>query len=135
MLRSRRDGRRGWEWRHGDHAAATVSRSPVARSMIWASLAPAEQFAGDRGVAHDQDAVIMPITSGSSEEIIRMAAPARVELARQLVDPRLGADVDAARRLIEDQDLCPRRQPLGKHNLLLIASAQVADFLLQAGRA
>ena len=48
---------------------------------------------------------LMPMTSGSSEEDHQDGGAGARQLAHQLVDPRLGADVDAARRLVEDQDL------------------------------
>src|SRR4051794_2999760 len=38
------------------------------------------------------------------------------------VDFILGADVDAARRLIEDEDFRAGEQPLAEHHLLLIAA-------------
>ena len=77
----------------------------------------------------------MPISSGSSEEIIRTATPSLRELADQVVDAGLGADVDAARRLVEDQDLRLRLQPLGEHDLLLVAAREEAHLLLGAARA
>ena len=51
-------------------------------------------------------------------------AAARRQLVDERVDLRLGADVDAARRLVEDQDPALRRQPLGQHDLLLVAAGQ-----------
>ena len=44
--------------------------------------------------------------------------------AQQPVDFRLGADVDAARRLVDDQHLRPEREPLRQHDLLLVAAAE-----------
>ena len=55
-----------------------------------------------------------------------MATPLVGQLAHQLVDLALGADVDAARRLVEDHQLRPHRQPLGQHHLLLVAARQRA---------
>src|SRR6185312_16303168 len=40
------------------------------------------------------------------------------------VDLELGADVDAARRLVKDQDFRPGEQPLRQHHLLLVAAGQ-----------
>ena len=50
------------------------------------------------------------------------------------LDLGLGADVDAARGLVEDQDLRVRRQPAGEDDLLLVAAAQVADQLVGVRR-
>ena len=49
------------------------------------------------------------------------------ELADQLVDVGLGADVDASGRLVEDQHRRLDVEPLGEHHLLLVAARQVAD--------
>jgi hypothetical protein len=56
--------------------------------------------------------------------IITIATPSRGQAAQQPVDFRLGADVDAARRLVDDQHLRPEREPLREHHLLLVAAAQ-----------
>ena len=57
---------------------------------------------------------LMPMISGSSLEIIRMARPCLAQAAHQAVDLGLGADVDAAGRLVHDQDPRPGRQPLAR---------------------
>ena len=44
----------------------------------------------------------------------------------QIVHLDLGADVDAARRLVDDEDLRPQRQPAREHDLLLIAAGEEA---------
>ena len=74
---------------------------------------------------------LMPSTSGSSLEIIRIAMPCCGELAHQRVDLGLGADVDAARRLVHDQDARLGREPLAEHDLLLVAAGELADDLLR----
>ena len=60
--------------------------------------------------------------------------PSSAELEDQPLDLGLGADVDAAGRLVEDQDLRVRREPAGQDHLLLVAAAQVPDELLGVGR-
>ena len=67
--------------------------------------------------------------SGSSDEIIMMALPSRGEVVEKPVDLALGADVDAARRLVEDQDVGVAREPLGDDDLLLVAAGEVAGLL------
>ena len=47
--------------------------------------------------------------------------------AEQLVDLRLGADVDAAGRLVEQQQLRLGEQPPAEHDLLLVAARERAD--------
>ena len=66
----------------------------------------------------------MPITSGSSLETIRTATPCAASDAHQLVDRVLGADVDAAGRLVHQHDARPGGQPAGEHDLLLVAAGE-----------
>ena len=75
---------------------------------------------------------LMPSTSGSSLEIIRIAMPCLREPAHQRVDLGLGADVDAAGRLVHDQDPRLGLQPLAEDDLLLVAAGELADHLLAA---
>ena len=56
-------------------------------------------------------------------------------LDQEIVDLDLGADVDAARRLVDDQDFRPQREPARQHDLLLIAAGEVADRLVGARHA
>ena len=60
--------------------------------------------------------------------------PSARELGHVAVDLGLCADVDAARRLVEDQHLRAHRQPLAEHDLLLVAAREVHDLLLDARR-
>ena len=56
------------------------------------------------------------------------------ERVQQLVDLALGADVDAARRLVEEQDVAIAQQPFGDHDLLLVAAREQAHLLLDRRR-
>ena len=49
------------------------------------------------------------------------------ELAQQLIELLLGADIDAARRVVEQDDARLAHQPFGDHHLLLVAARQRAD--------
>ena len=64
-----------------------------------------------------------------------MAMPCTAISCEQLVHFRLGADVDAAGRLVDDQDARLERQPAGQHHLLLIAAREVLDRLFGPGHA
>ena len=55
-----------------------------------------------------------------------MARPCARQLEDQPVDLLLGADVDAAGRLVEQQHARARRQPLADHDLLLVAARERA---------
>ena len=86
----------GWRCRAAQRAASSMtftwvasarSRKPVTRPSCMTMMRS-----------------LMPSTSGISDEIMMTATPSRGELGDQAVDLRLGADVDAAGRLVEDQD-------------------------------
>ena len=62
------------------------------------------------------------------------AEPEIGEFADEFLDLRLGADIDAARRLVEDEQLRVGAEPAREQNLLLIAAAQLADLLLRPRR-
>src|SRR5208283_4642154 len=53
----------------------------------------------------------------------------------ELMDLGLGADVDAARRLVENEDARLGHQPAGDQHLLLIAAGEIEHRLLEIGRA
>ncbi len=48
------------------------------------------------------------------------------------MDLGAGADIDAARRLVEDEDSRRAHQPSAEQDLLLVAAAQPADRRLDA---
>ena len=56
-------------------------------------------------------------------------------LDQEIVHFDLRADVDAARRLVDDEDLRPERQPARQHDLLLIAAGEEARELVGARHA
>ena len=72
--------------------------------------------------------------SSSSEEIISTPQALVGELADQRLNLGLGADVDAARRLVEDQQLRVGAEPARQQHLLLVAAGELADLLLGARR-
>ena len=61
------------------------------------------------------------------------ALPRRHEPVDDGVDLVLGADVDAAGRLVEDQHVGIGEQPLRQHDLLLVAAGELADGRHHAG--
>ena len=56
-----------------------------------------------------------------------MPAPSLSEAGEQPIDLRLGADVDADGRLVEDEELGPVIEPFTDHDLLLIAAGQARN--------
>ena len=93
--------------------------------VVLAELIAAE-LAADAALMHDQDAI------ADADHLFHVAGnhqhgDAGVgEGADQAVDLALGADIDAARRLVEQHDIRRHRQPFGKHDLLLVAARQGA---------
>ncbi len=69
--------------------------------------------------------------SGMSLEMSRIDTPLAGDLADQLVQIGLGLDVDADRRLVDDQDLGVGGEPLGDRHLLLVAAREIADGLVE----
>src|SRR5271165_451794 len=57
------------------------------------------------------------------------------DLADELMQVGLGLDVDADRRLVDDEDLGLSRQPFGDRNLLLVSAGEIADDLSERRRA
>ena len=66
------------------------------------------------------------VISARSLDDDQHAAAALGEVADQRVDLRLGGDVDALRRLVEQQHADLARQPFGEDDLLLVAAGQRA---------
>src|SRR3954447_15288418 len=91
----------------------------------------AGELSGQPAFVHHQDA------NGHAQHLRQLGGdhqPRRAlagELAQQAVDLGLGAAVDAAGRLVDDQQLRVRRQPLGEHDLLLVAARQRADDIVE----
>ncbi len=69
---------------------------------------------------------LTPITSSMSLEIIRIRHAGVGQRPHHVVDFALGADVDAAGRLVEDDGTRPHRQPLRQYDLLLVAAGERA---------
>ena len=81
---------------------------------------------------HDQDAV------GERDHFRHVAGDEKNggalagDLADELMQVGLGLDVDADRRLVDDEDLGLRREPFGDRNLLLVSAGEIADDLVRA---
>ena len=72
-------------------------------------------------------------SSGSSLEVMMMACRCGGQPADQVVDFGLGTDVDAARRLVEQEDLGLDQEPPRQDALLLVASREAGDRRVTAG--
>ena len=93
----------------------------------------AGEFADDQPLRHDQDAVAkirqFLRVGGDDEDRHALAR----QPANELMDFRAGADIDAARRFVENEHFRLRLQPASDDDLLLIAAAEPPDRRLDAG--
>ena len=86
-------------------------------------------------LAHDQHAVAHRQHLGQVGRDHDDADPLGGELVDHCVDLRLGADVDAARRLIEDQHRRVGVEPFAQHHLLLVAAGKLGHGHVDRRRA
>lgn len=88
-----------------------------------------------RPVAQDDDAV------GVGDEFVELGRDdeQRFALGAQVLDQaddlRMGADIDATRRLVENEKVRFRGQSAGEDHLLLVAAGQKPDGLFAVGGA
>src|SRR2546426_11257044 len=94
---------------------------------------PAHQLPHLVALVHHHDAVAHAEDLGQlgRDHDDGLAAPRQVD--HQPVDLGFRAHVDAARRLVEDQDLRLGQQPAGEQDLLLVPTREVPHLLLEAG--
>ena len=107
-----------------------MARSRIAFSVVRSPSSSSHDAAG----SHHQDAVRQAYQFshlGRDQEDRHAVGGKALDEA---VDLGLGADVDAAGRLVQDQDLRLAGDPAGEDNLLLVAARQLADRLLQRWR-
>ena len=115
-----------------DGGAAHAATCPVAARMTFSSFGlVAADLRRQAPLVHDQHAV------GHAEHLGQLAGdhqhgqPLAGQLAHQPVHLGLGADVDAAGRLVDDQQLRLGGEPLREHDLLLVAARQEPDGVLE----
>ena len=94
----------------------------------------AGQRPDDRAIAQHEDLSEPSTTSSSSEEMRTTARPGFGQIADQALDLGLRADVDAARRIVEEQHPGLEAQDARQQDLLLIAAGQLADPLVGTRR-
>ena len=118
------------------HSISIQARSPTASCSTFCSLNCARSRKPlMRALMHHGDAV------ADADDLFHVAGDHQdgdarsASVAHQRVDLALGADIDAARRLIEDDDARVHRQPFGQHDLLLIAARKRSGPRRDAGRA
>ena len=112
--------------RGAGHAASPAARKAVRMMASWSNRGAGER-ADDLAPAHHQDAIAhrhrLLDLGGDQQD----AATVGGEPVDHRVDLQLGGDVDAARRLVEDDDRRAGHQPLGDDDLLLVAARQALD--------
>ncbi|ADI10120.1 hypothetical protein SBI_07000 [Streptomyces bingchenggensis BCW-1] len=95
----------------------------------------AVEFAGDPALCHDQDPVAHAQHLGEVAGDHQHRVPGGGEFVDELVDLDLGAHVDSAGGLVEDEHLAVGQQPLADDDLLLIAAGQGAYALVETSHA
>src|SRR5262245_19307409 len=94
--------------------------------ILLAELVPFKE-AADAALMHDGDAV------ADADHLLHVAGNHQDcdtgigEAAQHRVDLVLGADIDPARRLVEDEHARFHRQPFGEDDLLLVAAREASD--------
>ena len=91
-------------------------------------------LARDPALAHHEDPVAHPQDLGQLRRDHHDRLALGGQIVEQSVDLGLRPDIDAARRLVEDQDVGVAREPLRDDDLLLVAARQVAGLLTHRGR-
>ncbi len=100
----------------------------VAAAMTVSGLAPsAARSAVARPRLSTRTRWLIPSSSGRSEETSTTPSPGLREGRDELVDLRLRAHVDPARRLVQEQHPRVRHEPLPQHDLLLVAARELVD--------
>src|SRR5688500_165420 len=94
----------------------------------------AVELRGGPALAQDQHALAHAQQLGQVRGDEHHPQPARRQLRDELVDLRLGPDVDPARGLVEEEHARLGHQPLGEHDLLLVPTRELVDEGVQAGR-
>ena len=109
-----------------DHAATIPAASAMTRSCVASAR---ESSATSLPLPHHEDAVAHAedLRQLRGDEQDRQALSG--EVRDRAVHIGLGADVDAVRRLVEDQDPRLRCEPLREHDLLLVAAGEASHHL------
>ena len=130
---SRRRGRAGVSHRAAVHRASADEVAGRGEHHPLLGRVGAGDLGRDAALVQDEDPVRHREDLGQVARDEDDPEAGRGELGDDPVDLDLGADVDAAGRLVEDEQARLGGQPLGQDDLLLVAARQRADHLLDAG--
>src|SRR6266478_3527402 len=113
--------------------AASRMMHSQSHDVLLRQLRP-RQMPGDASLAHHTG----PVADVADFDLLGRNHQRRRAFGDQPVDQRknlgLGADIDAAGRLVENKQPCAGCEPFSDHDLLLIAAGQQADRLPRARR-
>src|SRR5439155_805022 len=110
---------------------ATTPAAMPASSMTMLATQPesaAIERDRDASLPHSENAVAQPRKLGEIAGIDHCAGAAGDEIGEERVDLRLGRNVDALGRIVEQQHCNAPRQPFRQDHFLLIAAGQRACF-------
>src|SRR5262249_13851102 len=110
------------------HAFTATHHSGAERFLR--RLRPRE-LCDDVALAHDEDAITHAEHFRQLARYHQYGEPLRRQLPHQAMDLRLGADIDAARWLVQDEELRLVGEPLAQHDLLLVAAGKLAGDLFE----
>ena len=114
--------------------AAGRRRGPRRARIASSLIASALEDGRDAAVAQDEHPVGDVDELGQVAGIEQDGVALRGEVAHQLEDLALGADVDAAGRVVEQEDPRLGQEHLAEDHLLLVAAGERAGRLLRASR-
>src|SRR5262249_18452750 len=122
-----------WSWsarRPGRRGGRVAAHHRRGNALLGGGAA--RELGDDAALAHDQDAGAHAPDRLEPAGDHQYGEAAAGQFAHQAVDLCLGTHVDAARRLVEDEDPGLARQPLAEHDLLLVAARELVDDLRNA---
>ena len=96
------------------------------RHQAWPAAAPLSKRPTIRPRSRTIERSLMPAISSTSEESTSTARPRSASAAELEIDLAAGADIDAARRLLEDEERDAVDQPARDADLLLVAAGERA---------
>ena len=122
-------------WSRSQAAAPTLLPPPALRNAIRSSVASSRESSPTIACS-----CITKMRSAQAEDLEHLGGdehdrhPLLEQLRHQREHLGLGADVDPARRLVEQEHLRLVHEPAGDHDLLLVAAREAPDRRLDPGR-
>ncbi len=127
-------GAEGWGGGFERHAAASIALRVIGGADRLGGGVGAIDGGGQPATMHHQHAVAHAEDFGQLARDHQDGHAFAGEPGHQCVDLGLGANIDAARRLVHDEDARRGFEPLTQHDLLLVAAGELPHHLRRAAR-